>query len=164
MKDRFLTGLALAWCSVMVCVVSAPSAPLDCGPFEWCSDTSVKSARDYAGFWINTNPNLHFIQFIEIVADSPNYLKIRAWLRCHPTPAEGGSLSDCLYWEEDEVNTSSSEEIIWKHDESQMDGDHQRTVTFKNILTLEGGDTLRVFTDGPGWTNYFKRGKLPSPN
>jgi|GEM_PF-4986086 len=118
------------------------------------------SASDYAGYWKNKDPNLNFIQFIEITAVDSNTLQIRTWLRCFPKLNQGGTRRDCQFWGTDEVYSSTFEEVIWKHDELQKHEGRQRTVTFKNVLTLYG-DTLCVFTEGPGWNNYFVRTSRP---
>jgi hypothetical protein len=119
----------------------------------------AQSASDYTGFWHNTNAKLHYIQFIEIVALDPNRLRIRAWLRCNPTPGEGGTIRNCLSWGPDVVNTTSFDEVIWRHDEVQVRGGRRQTVTFKHILSIDDG-TLNVSVDkfGNGY-NSFRRGK-----
>lgn len=158
MNVRVLTPLGAACCFAIALMVSVSDTGHSKG---FGQAATAQSASDYTGFWVNENPRLRFIQFIEITADNPNSLKIHAWLRCFPSPAEGGGLKDCMDWGQDAVSSSSSGEVIWKHDEKNLDSGRERTITFKSILTLEDGNTLRVFTESQGWANYFKRGKKP---
>ena len=107
----------------------------------------AKSTRDYQGFWRNTQPNLRFIQFLEITAIDARQLQIRAWLRCSPVPADGGTTKDCQVWGPDRIFVRRFDKVTWIHKEAKAG---------RNVLTLRG-DTLSVFTEGPGWRNQFRR-------
>jgi hypothetical protein len=108
---------------------------------------SARAASDFAGFWGNEDPNLHFVQFLRVVATGPTELQVDAWLRC-AVPAGAGRLQDCQRWGPDRATITATGEVSWNHVAEPKVGRH--------IVTLEG-DRLKLFTIGQGWTNYFRR-------
>jgi hypothetical protein len=105
----------------------------------------------FEGFWRNVDPRLHFIQFLDIANVGRDHLRIRAWLRCGPTPYEGGTFRNCLFWGPDDASIDSNGVASWRHPGERV-GD--------NTLSLEGRQLVAT-TKSTGWKNVFERAPRP---